>query len=64
MIRRIACVIALVGSAWKAVLAADIPTRMEWKVDGTAREALIYAPQRPRPTPARSYSPSTATAAT
>ena len=51
MIRRIACVIALVGSAWKAVLAADIPTRMEWKVDGAVREALVYAPATARSAP-------------
>ena len=51
MIRRIACVIAVVGSAWKAVLAADIPTRMEWKVDGAVREALVYAPATARSAP-------------
>jgi len=48
---RTAYTIVLLSSAWNAVFAADNPTRMEWKVDGVTREALVYAPTTAKTTP-------------
>ncbi len=41
--RRKFIILALLFFAGNSASAADL-TRMEWKVDGTAREALVYAP--------------------
>jgi len=37
-------VAALLCSAWSPVLAAENLRRMEWKIEGVAREALVYVP--------------------
>lgn len=42
--RRKALVLALLLAACNSLYAADDLKRMEWKVDGVTREALIYAP--------------------
>ena len=42
--KRACAILALLLFAGNSVSAADNLTRMEWKVDGVAREALVYAP--------------------
>jgi polyhydroxybutyrate depolymerase len=41
--RRFASAIVLLYSAWNLATAADL-TRLEWKVEGVTREALVYVP--------------------
>jgi len=48
---RAALILVLLFSAWNSVVAADNLTRMEWKVDGVSREALVYAPAAAKTTP-------------
>ena len=42
--KRACAILALLFFAGNSASAADNLTRMEWKVDGVAREALVYAP--------------------
>jgi hypothetical protein len=42
--KRACAIVALLLFAGNWASAADNPPRMEWKVDGVAREALVYAP--------------------
>lgn len=46
-----ALAVLLLVSAWTSVRAADVPERREWKVEGTTREALVYAPATAKTTP-------------
>jgi polyhydroxybutyrate depolymerase len=49
--RRLALIIVLVGSLAAPIRAADSLTRMEWKIEGVTREALLYAPPAAKTTP-------------
>ena len=48
---RAAIAVLLLVSAWTSVRAAETPARLEWKVDGVTREALVYAPAAAKTTP-------------
>ena len=48
---RAAIAILLLVSTWTSVRAADAPERREWKVEGTTREALVYAPAAAKTAP-------------
>lgn len=48
---RSAFVVVLLCSAWNSAQAVDILTRMEWKIDGSGREALVYIPTAAKTTP-------------
>ena len=49
--RHIGLILVLLSSGWNSAAAADNLTRMEWKVDGVSREALVYAPAAAKTTP-------------
>lgn len=44
-------ILALLLTAGNSATAADNLTRKEWKVDGVAREAMVYAPAKAKTTP-------------
>lgn len=46
-----ALLVLLFPSTWTLAHADDPLTRMEWKVEGTAREALVYVPPAAKTTP-------------
>ena len=46
-----ALLLLLFPSAWNLAQAAESLTRMEWKVEGTAREALVYLPPAAKTAP-------------
>ena len=48
---RAAIAVLLLVSTWTSVQAADAPERREWKVEGTTREALVYAPAAAKTAP-------------
>lgn len=48
---RAAIAVVLLVSTWTSVRAADAPKRQEWKVEGTMREALVFAPAAAKTTP-------------
>ena len=45
---RVGLVLVFACSAWNPNAVAENLTRMEWKVDGTIREALVYTPAAAR----------------
>jgi polyhydroxybutyrate depolymerase len=49
--RRACAILALLLLVGKSTSAADNLPRMEWKVDGVAREALVYAPATAKTAP-------------
>lgn len=48
---RLALAFAIWFSAGSPVRAGDNPVRFEWKIDGVAREALVYVPPQAKKTP-------------
>ena len=49
--RNAALLLVMLTRNCSAAVAADSPTRMDWKVEGAAREALVYLPAATRTTP-------------